>query len=84
KQLTYIEYIVGITIGSIAAFMATEMDGPAYHSLIAMGIFALFPVVMEWLSLKSKKLRDFFEGKSTVLIKEGKILEDNLKKERLT
>ena len=84
KQLTYIEYIVGITIGSIAAFMATEMDGPVYHSLIAMGIFAIFPVVMEWLSLKSKKLRDFFEGKSTVLIKEGKILEDNLKKERLT
>lgn len=84
KQLTYIEYIVGITIGSIAAFMATEMDGPVYHSLIAMGIFALFPVVMEWLSLKSKILRDFFESKSTVLIKEGKILEDNLKKERLT
>ncbi|MFF0825287.1 DUF421 domain-containing protein [Brevibacillus sp. NPDC003359] len=84
KQLTYIEYIVGISIGSIAAFMATEMDGPVYHSLIAMGIFALFPVLMEWLSLKSKVLRDLFEGKSTVLIKEGKILEDNLKKERLT
>ncbi|MGG1659310.1 DUF421 domain-containing protein [Brevibacillus sp. NRS-1366] len=84
KQLTYIEYIVGITVGSIAGFMATEMDGPVYHSLIAMGIFAIFPVIMEWLSLKSKVLRDFFEGKSTVLIKEGKILEDNLKKERLT
>ncbi|AWX57384.1 MULTISPECIES: DUF421 domain-containing protein [Brevibacillus] len=84
KQLTYIEYIVGISIGSIAAFMATEMDGPVYHSLIAMGIFALFPYLMEWLSLKSKVLRDLFEGKTTVLIKEGKILEDNLKKERLT
>ncbi|MFC8688668.1 DUF421 domain-containing protein [Brevibacillus porteri] len=84
KQLTYIEYIVGISIGSIAAFMATEMDGPVYHSLIGMGIFALFPYLMEWLSLKSKFLRDLFEGKSTVLIKEGKILEDNLKKERLT
>ncbi|MED1800203.1 DUF421 domain-containing protein [Brevibacillus porteri] len=84
KQLTYIEYIVGISIGSIAAFMATEMDGPIYHSLIGMGVFALFPVLMEWLSLKSKFLRDLFEGKSTVLIKEGKILEDNLKKERLT
>jgi uncharacterized membrane protein YcaP (DUF421 family) len=84
KQLTYIEYIVGISIGSIAAFMATEMDGPVYHSLIAMGVFALFPVLMEWLSLKSKFLRDLFEGKATILIKEGKILEDNLKKERLT
>ncbi|QHZ55684.1 DUF421 domain-containing protein [Brevibacillus sp. NSP2.1] len=84
KQLSLIEYIVGITIGSIAAFMATEMDGPIVHSLIAMGVFAIVPVLMEWLTLKSKVLRDFFEGKSTVLIKEGKILEDNLKKERLT
>lgn len=84
KQITYIEYIVGISIGSIAAFMATEMDGPLYHSLISMAIFALFPILMEWLSLKSKFLRDIFEGRSTVLIKEGKVLEDNLKKERLT
>jgi uncharacterized membrane protein YcaP (DUF421 family) len=84
RQLTYIEYIVGISIGSIAAFMATEMDGPIYHSIIALTIFAMFPVVMEWLSLKSKVIRDFVEGKSTILIKDGKILEDNLKKERMT
>lgn len=84
RQLTYIEYIVGISIGSIAAFMATEMDGPLYHSLIAMGIFAIFPMLSEWFSLKSKVVRDLVEGKATILIKEGKILEDNLKKERLT
>ena len=35
-------------------------------------------------SLKNKTARDFFEGKSTVLIKDGKILEDNLKKEKYT
>ena len=84
RQLTYIEYIVGISIGSIAAFMATEVDGPIYHSLIALTIFAAFPVVTEWLSLKSKKIRNLVEGNSTILIKDGKILEDNLKSERLT
>jgi uncharacterized membrane protein YcaP (DUF421 family) len=84
RQLTYIEYIVGISIGSIAAFMATEMDGPIYHSIIALTIFAVFPVAMEWLSLKSKVIREVMEGKSTILIKDGKILEDNLKKERMT
>ncbi|MGE5701403.1 MAG: DUF421 domain-containing protein [Clostridia bacterium] len=84
RQLTFIEYIVGISIGSIAAFMATEMDGPIYHSLIAMGIFALFPVLTDWLSLKSKIVRNIVEGNATILIKDGKILEDNLKKERLT
>ncbi|RNB92365.1 DUF421 domain-containing protein [Brevibacillus fluminis] len=84
RQLTYIEYIVGISIGSIAAFMATEMDGPLYHSLIAMTIFALFPILSEYLSLKSKVVRNVVEGNATILIKDGKLLEDNLKKERLT
>lgn len=84
RQITYIEYIVGISIGSIAAFMATEMDGPIYHSLIALTIFALFPVLLEWLSLKSKKVRNIVQGNATILIKDGKILEDNLKSERMT
>jgi len=84
RQLTYIEYIVGISIGSIAAFMATEMDGPVSHSLIALTVFALIPVLLEWLSLKSKRIRDFVEGKATVLIKDGKILEDQLSKQRLS
>jgi uncharacterized membrane protein YcaP (DUF421 family) len=84
RQLTYIEYIVGITIGSIAAFMATEADGPVYHSLIALTIFGLFPVLMEWLAMKSKVIRNLVEGNATILIKDGKILEDNLKQERLT
>ncbi|EST53462.1 membrane protein [Brevibacillus panacihumi W25] len=84
RQISYIEYIVGISIGSIAAFMATEIDGPIYHSLIALTIFALFPVLLEWLSLKSKKVRNIVQGNATILIKDGKILEDNLKSERMT
>lgn len=84
RQITYIEYIVGISIGSIAAFMATDMDGPIYHSLIALTIFALFPVLLEWLSLKSKTVRNLVQGNATILIKDGKILEDNLKSERMT
>jgi len=84
RQLTYIEYIVGIAIGSIAAIMATDMDGPIYHSLIALTIFALFPVLLDWLSMKSKTVRKIVDGNATILIKDGKILEDNLKSERMT
>ncbi|MGD8191953.1 DUF421 domain-containing protein [Brevibacillus ginsengisoli] len=84
SQLTYIEYIVGISIGDIAAFMATDMDGPLYHSFISMGIFAAIPILLEFLSLKSKKVREAVQGRPTILVKDGKILEDNLKKERIT
>ncbi|MNN44491.1 hypothetical protein D3C81_1587840 [compost metagenome] len=36
------------------------------------------------MQIKSKKARDLIDGKGTILIKDGKILEDNLKKEKLT
>ncbi|UFJ43183.1 DUF421 domain-containing protein [Brevibacillus humidisoli] len=84
RQVTYIEYIVGITFGSIAAFIATDLEGNLVHGIIALTVFGLFPIVTEWLSIKSKRLRDFFEGRGTVLIKHGKVMEDSLKQERLT
>jgi uncharacterized membrane protein YcaP (DUF421 family) len=49
-----------------------------------MLITALFPIALEWAALKSKIVRDFVQGKTRILIKEGKVLEDNLKKERMT
>jgi uncharacterized membrane protein YcaP (DUF421 family) len=83
SQLSFVDFIVAMTIGSIAAEMATNIDGSIVHGMIAMTIFGLFPIVSEWLAMKSKVLRNFFEGNATVLIKDGKILEDNLKQERL-
>jgi len=84
RQLTYLEYIVGITVGSIAAEVATNLERSLVHGALIMSILGGFVILADWLALKNKSLRDFFEGKSTVLIKDGKILEDNLKKERLT
>lgn len=84
SQVTFFEYIIGITIGSIAAVIATDLDGPIIYGLIAMTVCGLFPVLTGWLQLKSKFVRNVVDGNATVLIKDGKILEDNLKKVRMT
>jgi uncharacterized membrane protein YcaP (DUF421 family) len=83
SQLTFVDFIVAISIGSIAAETAVKLEQSVFLGLLAMTIFGIFPLVSEWLSLKSKVLRNFFEGNATILIKDGKILEDNLKQERL-
>ncbi|MFM1653452.1 DUF421 domain-containing protein [Brevibacillus sp. B_LB10_24] len=83
RQLTYIEYIVGISIGEIVGFIATDLEGSWQMGFLAMAIIAMFPVVLQWISMKSKSIRNVVEGNSTVLIKDGKVLEDNMKKERL-
>ncbi|PGM87941.1 DUF421 domain-containing protein [Bacillus cereus] len=84
SQLSFFEYIAGMTIGDIAAQVSTGLDQKFFHGVFAILIFAAVPFFTGILSLKNKMARDFFEGKSTVLIKDGKILEDNLKKEKYT
>ena len=60
------------------------LDGNIYLGMLAIVIVALIPFLSGLISLKSKKFRDFIEGKGTIFIKDGKVLEDNLKKERYT
>jgi uncharacterized membrane protein YcaP (DUF421 family) len=81
-ELSFFEYVTGITIGSIAAEVTMGLERHIMHGLIAMSIWTLFPIIMGLISLKNKKIRDFVEGKATIVIKDGKVMEDNLKKER--
>lgn len=82
SQLTFFEYVVGITLGDLAGVISTDVQANFTHGMLALGVWFIVPLGLEILALKSKTLRDLFEGKGTVLIKDGNILEDNLKKER--
>lgn len=84
SQLTFFEYVIGITLGDLAGNISTDVESNYWHGIIAILVWVLVPFVLELLTLKSKTLRNWFEGKGRVLIKDGKILEDNLKKERYT
>lgn len=83
-QLSVFEYITGITIGSLAAYVSLDLESNWYLGLVSLGVWVAVSFGIEVLQLKSKTMRDWIDGKSTVLIKNGKILEDNLKKERIT
>jgi len=83
-ELSVFEYITGITIGSLAAFVSLDPADNWYLGLVAMAVWVAVSLAIEFLQLKSKRFRDFVDGKARVLIKDGKILEENLRKERLT
>ncbi|AMA74287.1 hypothetical protein ACH33_16715 [Aneurinibacillus sp. XH2] len=83
-QLTFFEYVLGISIGDMAAYVATDLENNLVHGYTSLLVFALIPFLVDYLSLKSKFVRDLFEGKGTVLIKNGKVLEENMKKERIS
>ncbi|RCX12572.1 uncharacterized membrane protein YcaP (DUF421 family) [Fontibacillus phaseoli] len=84
SQLSFFEYITGITIGSITAYLSVDVDTHWYLGIVSMAVWFLVSLGIEYLQIKSKKARDLIDSKSTVLIKDGKIMEENLKKEKIT
>lgn len=84
KQLSFFDYVVGISIGSIAAEMATNTEVPHHFFLIAMVIYALISLLVGFISLKSVKGRRFLEGIPITLIEKGKPIYKNLKKAQMT
>ena len=78
SELSMFDYINGITIGSIAAEMATNGFEKFFDCLIALIIYAAVVILLSYLSQKSIALRRFFTGKTIVLYDRGKIYKKNL------
>lgn len=71
-------------IALIAALISLNVIKEVAFGLIAMGVWVLFPIALDYLSLKSKRFHDLINGKERVLIKHGKIMEEGLMQTRLT
>lgn len=85
SQLEFVDYIMGITIGSIFAEMATDInDKPFYYYLIAVVIYFLFDILVNVLGRKAPFLKHFLKGKPLVIIYEGEINYKNLKRSKLS
>ena len=82
SELTMFDYIVGITIGSIAAEMATELESPL-KPLIAMSVYASVSVFISFITAKAPVLRRVLFGHSVILMQNGKIFRKNLKKSHI-
>lgn len=83
-QLEFMDYVIGISIGSISAEMATDInDKPLYFYSIAMAIYFLFDLIITYLGKKSPGLKHFFKGKPLTIIYNGEIDYKILKKSKL-
>lgn len=82
-QLTFYDYILGITAGSIAAAVAIDTTLPLLGGVISLLIYCFVSVGMSLSGSKSILCRRFFTGKPEILFYKGKFLEEKLKKNKL-
>ena len=82
SQLNIFDYIIGISIGSIAAEMATELENPL-QPLCAMVIYAVIAFGISIWTNKSIKARRILAGKPLILLDNGHLYKENFKKARM-
>ncbi|WP_342772459.1 DUF421 domain-containing protein [Oceanobacillus arenosus] len=80
SQLTFFHYITGITIGSIAGEIAGKSHTSMLNGLVSIIWWSLLTILINYLGLKFSKVRVITDGEPVIIIKEGKILERELRK----
>lgn len=81
-ELNTFDYIIGITIGSIASEMTVNSDVSLINYIVAMAVLSLIGILISYGTTKSMFLRRFFTGCPIILIENGKIIEKGLNKAR--
>ncbi|MBQ8374790.1 MAG: DUF421 domain-containing protein [Clostridia bacterium] len=82
-QLEFIDYAVGISLGSIAAEWAIASEQPFYYYAASMAIFFVLALLVALVGRKNTFFKRIFKGKPVTLIYEGKIISDGLKKSKI-
>lgn len=83
SQLSMFDYVNSITIGSIAAEMATSLDENYMAPLTALVVYAVCALLVAWATSKSMGFRKFIEGKPLILLDKGELYRENLKKAKM-
>ncbi|OOM76426.1 hypothetical protein CLPUN_26580 [Clostridium puniceum] len=80
SQLSFFDYVLGITIGSIAASLTTDLSSRAWPHFVGLFTWAVLGYLMECITLKWRYASKYIDGEPTIIIMNGKIMENALRK----
>lgn len=83
QHLTIYDYVVGITIGSIAADTIITLDEHFINGMFAILIFSFIGYLLSYIAIKSKCVNELLNGKSIILMENGVFNYENLRKTKI-
>ena len=81
-QLTFFDYIIGITIGSTASTLTTDLTSTAWLHWVGLAIWCLCAFILQLITVKFRAAENYIDGKPTLVIINGKIMEKSMRKIR--
>lgn len=84
KPAYFFDYVLGITIGSTASTLSTDLESTAWSHWIGLLTWCAIGFLLQWITLKWRYAAKYIEGEPTIVIMDGKIMEDTLRKMKYT
>jgi uncharacterized membrane protein YcaP (DUF421 family) len=82
SQLTFFDYILGITIGSTASSLTTDLTSKAWPHWVGLLVWVVLVLIIQVITTKSRRMSRFIDGIPTIVIMDGKIMESTMGKLR--
>ena len=83
-QLGVIDLIVSILIAELVAISIEETESSMFLTVVPIAVLVILEVIFAYISIKSKKFRNIFDGKPSLIICNGKINYKEMIKQRYT
>lgn len=83
-QMTPFEFVSLIVIGDLIQQGVTQTDFSLTGALLAIGTFSFWALVLSWVAYLSPRAEKWLEGEPRVLIQDGRLLKQNLRRDRMT
>jgi uncharacterized membrane protein YcaP (DUF421 family) len=84
SQLEPFDLILLVVVGDLVQQGVTQSDESVTGALIVISTIALLSVAVSWVSFRFKRVRVITEGEPIVLVQDGRPIERNLRRERIT
>lgn len=81
-ELSVFDIVIYLVMSELLALSITEAHESIFKSLVPITILATLQIIISWILLKCKKIRDIFDGKSVIIIHNGHINQRSMRKER--
>ena len=80
SELTFYDFVVGLVIGQIGGSVITNEEFSIRNGLAALSVATIWILGLSMLTQRSAPARKLIESEPLMVIRRGRILEDNLKK----
>lgn len=83
-ELSVFDLVLYFLMTELLAISISSVDESIWKTVLPVTTLALLQIALSWFLLKKKKYRDIIEGKPALLICNGKIMQEEMRRQRYT